>query len=113
MDNLKKPSMLMLLGGNILSIIGCFLPFVSMWGFSTSYIEGDGVIVLVLCAVSIVLAFVKAKFAFIANAIALIVTFIGVSQAAEFSLDLLGVGAYVIIIANIVAIIGSIKSAKE
>lgn len=112
-ENLTKPSMLMLLGGNALSIIGCFLPFVTLWGFSESYISGDGIFVLILCIVSIVLAFFKVKFAFIANALALLITFIGISSAAQFSLDLLGIGAYVIVIANIVAIIGSIKTGKE
>jgi len=108
----KDPGTLMLLIGNIVAIVGCFLPFVSLWGFSASYIEGDGIFVLILCLVSIALAFFKANFAFIANIVALVITFIAIANAASFSLEVLGIGAYAIIIANIVAIIGSIKAKK-
>lgn len=109
----KKPSILMLLGGNVLSIIGCFLPFVSVFGFSVAYIEGDGVFVLILCAIGIALTFFKPKFAFIPNILALLVTFIGISGAADFSLSILGIGAYLIIIANAVAIAGGVMAMKE
>ncbi len=112
MNNAKSTSMLMLLGGNIFSIIGCFLPFLTVFGFSVSYIKGDGVFVVILCAVSILLAFIKTKFAFIANILALIVTFVAIFQAADFSLEILGAGAYIIVIANIVAIIGGLKARK-
>ncbi len=108
----KQTAKLMLLGGNILAIIGCFLPFVSVWGFSVPFIDGDGKIVVVACIVSIVLAFIKAKLASIANIIALIVVVVDIANAGDLALDLLAIGAYVIIIANIIAIIGSIKSKK-
>ena len=110
MNNVNK----LLLGGNVLSIIGCFLPFVSVFGYDYPYIKGDGIIVLVLCIVSMVLAFLnKAKISCVANVLALIVTFMGISKLAEISLEFLGVGAYLIIIANIVAIVGSVKSGNN
>lgn len=110
--NVKEPSILMILGGNVLAIIGCFLPFVSIFGFGVSYFEGDGKIVAVLCVVGIILALVKAKIAWVTNVIALIVTFVAIFRTASMSLELLGIGAYIVVIANIVAIIGSIKAKK-
>ena len=109
---IKKPSALMLLGANLLSIIGCFLPFISFLGESFPFIEGDGVFVLILCIISIILTFKKAILAFIPNIIALVITFISIFNVAEFSLDFLAIGAYIIVIANIVAIVGSLLSKK-
>lgn len=117
LDNIKKPSMLILLGGNLLAIIGCLLPFVSVSflgvDMNVSYMEGDGKIVFALCVVSMVLAFVKLKFAFVPNIIALLVTFVGIANTAELSLEFLGIGAYIIVIANVVAILGCFKAKKE
>lgn len=109
------PSKLMILIGSVVAIIGCFLPFasVSMFGVSASvsYMEGDGVIVLVLSIVAIALAFFKTKLAFIASGLGLIVTlYDSFKIVTEMSFDVLGLGAYIIIIASIVAIVGSVKS---
>lgn len=113
-DELKKrPSMLLILGGNLLTIIGCFLPFVSLLGMSTNYFAGDGKIVVVLCIAAIVIALFQPKFAFIADAVALLITFIAVSRTASLSLDLLGIGAYIIILATIAAIVGSVMEFKK
>ena len=110
--NFKDPGTLMVFIGNVLAIIGCFMPFISFWGVTVNYIEGDGRIVLVLSIISIVLAFFKTKIAFIPNILSLIVCFVDISALESFSLDFLGTGAYVIIIACIVSIIGSIISKK-
>lgn len=106
---------LMVLIGSVVAIVGCFLPFasISILGFSESisFIEGDGVFVLVLSIVSIILAFFKTKLCWIANGLALLVTLYDCFNiATEMSISLLSFGAYAIIIASIVAIVGSFKS---
>ncbi len=106
---------LMVLIGSVVAIVGCFLPFasVSAFGFSTSvsFIEGDGVFVLIFSIVSIVLAFIKTKFCWIANVLALLVTiYDSFNIITELSFGSLAIGAYAIIIASIVSIVGSLKS---
>ncbi len=112
MGKFKTAGFWMLMLGNVLSIIGCFLPFAKVLFFSVPYIEGDGMIVLALNIIGIIITLIKSKIAFIANILALVVTAVSVVNMAELSLDLLSTGAYLIIIANIVAIIGSFKSKK-
>lgn len=110
--NFKDPGTLMLFIGNIVAIIGCFLPFISVFGQSVNYIEGDGVIVIVLSIVSMVLGLFKAKLAFIPAILSLVVCFFDLSALESYALDLMGIGAWLIIIANIVVIIGSLISKK-
>lgn len=109
----KAAGFWMLMLGNIFSIVGCFLPFAQVFFLSVPYIEGDGMIVLVLNIVGIIITLIKPKIGFIANVLALVVTAVGVANMAELSLELLGVGAYLIIIANVVAIIGSFLYKKK
>ena len=112
-NRVKNPGFWMLLLGNVFSIIGCYLPFVTIWFVSVPYIEGDGMIVLAANAVGIFLAFILPRFAFIANMLALVVTAVGFTDIADMSFELLGAGAYLIIIANVVAFIGSFVYKKK
>ena len=113
MGKFKTAGFWMLILGNVLSIIGCFLPFAKVWFISVPYIEGDGMIVLALNIIGIVIALIKTKIAFIANILALVVTAVGVVNMAELSFELLSTGAYLIIIANVVAFIGSFVYKKK
>ena len=110
---MKNPGFWMLLLGNVFSIIGCYLPFAKVFFVSIAYIEGDGMIVLAANVVGIFLAFVLPRFAFAANILALIVTAVGFTEIADLSFKLLGAGAYLIIIANVVAFIGSFVYKKK
>lgn len=47
------------LGGCVLAIIGCFLPFASVYGMTASYINGDGKILLIAMIVSAVLIYLQ------------------------------------------------------
>ncbi len=109
----KNPGFWMLLLGNVFSIIGCYLPFATVFFVSIAYIEGDGMIVLAANVVGIFLTFVLPKFAFTANILALVVTAVGFTDIADLSFEFLGVGAYLIIIANVVAFIGSFVYKKK
>jgi len=109
---------MMVIIGSILGVIGCFLPFatVSLLGFSQSitFMEGDGIIVLILSIVAIVLAVLKLeRFSFIPSGIALLVTLYDSMNMASVASESYGVasmaiGAYVVILAIAVAVVGSI-----
>lgn len=106
-NNLSK---LIVIIGSIVAIIGCFLPFASVFGYGVNFAEGDGIFVIVLSVIAIVIALFKAKIAWIANVLALVVTIYDMSKISEISSDLLGSGAYIIVIASIAAVVGSIMS---
>lgn len=104
----KNTAKLIILIGNIAAIIGCFMPFMAVWGFSVDYFEGDGAIVVGLSVVAIIIALIKPKFAFIPNALSLFIPIYDISQMDSFSRQFLDTGAYVVIIGTAVAIIASI-----
>jgi len=59
------------LGGCVLTILGCFLPFVSTFGISINYADGDGIFVIVAAIVSGILIFLnKSKAVLIPSIIA-------------------------------------------
>lgn len=60
MDFLKENKMYIGIGGCILAIIGCFLPFLnSSLGISINYISGNGKILLVTMVISAILIYLK------------------------------------------------------
>jgi len=106
----KAAGFWMLIGGNALSIIACFLPFVDYVIASAVYIDGEGVFILVLNAVAIVMAFVKPRFAFIPNIVStawVCITFVDWINAG--GLQLLEIGAYLVLAGNIIALFGGVK----
>lgn len=105
----KKNIKLVILIANIVAVIGCFLPFASLFGYGVNFIEGDGVFVVVLSIVAVLVALFKPKFAFIPNAISLFVPIYDITQAPGMS-DFLDIGAYMIIAGTAVAIIASITA---
>lgn len=114
MDFIKKNRMWITLGGLALALIGCFLPFAkaSVLGFSQSvkYTDGDGILVIIAVIVSAVLVFLKKeKFSLIPSGIAAIITIYDMINTSHVASGLasvsLGIGAFVIIIGLIVAII--------
>lgn len=109
----KKASFWMLIGGNVLSIIACFLPFVEVLFLSKPYIDGEGKFVLALNVIAIVLAFVKIKFAFIPNIVSMsLVCLTFVDCINEGMIEFLAIGAYLVVIANTVALFGGVKDKK-
>lgn len=105
----KTHAKLAIIIGNILTCIGCFLPFISLFNLSMSFIEGDGILVVILSVVAIIIALFKPKFAFIPNALSLFITIHDMINIADISSTrMLAIGAYVILIGTIVAIVGSI-----
>lgn len=106
---------LMVLIGSIAAIIGCFMPFykVSVWGISesVSYIEGDGVIAIILAVAAIVLAVLNLqKFSLIPASIAMIVLIVDISGANDAAMGFgsLSIGAYVLLLGTILSIVGGI-----
>ena len=59
MDFLVKNRKYIGLGGCVLTIIGCFLPFVNALGISIDYIAGDGKLLSIAMVVSAVLICLK------------------------------------------------------
>lgn len=106
----KAAGFWMLIGGNALSIIACFLPFVDYVIASAVYIDGEGVFILALNVVAIVMAFVKPRFAFIPNIVStawVCITFVDWINAG--GLQLLEIGAYLVLAGNIIALFGGVK----
>lgn len=103
----------MIIGGNVLSAIACFLPYVDAVFMSVPYIDGEGTFVLVMNVIAVVLAFVKMKFAFIPNTVSmLLVCLTFVDCINEGLLSFLTIGAYMVVIGNTVALFGGVKDKK-
>lgn len=114
MENMfKKSSFWMLIGGNVLSVIACFLPFVDVAFLSVPYIDGEGRFVLIMNVIAIVLTFVKMKYAFIPNIISMsliCLTFVDCFNEGMF--EILAIGAYLVLAGNVVALCGGVKDKK-
>ena len=68
MEKLAKYRVFIGIGGCLLAIIGCFLPWASVLGISVNFIDGDGKILLVCAIVSAILIyFKKDKFSLISS----------------------------------------------
>lgn len=94
----------------ILMAVGTFLPCysISLFGYteSVSYIEGDGIIVLIAAIVVIILAvFKKEKFAVIPAAVSIICLIVLGVQIADLGIGNVGFGVYMIWIGSIAAVV--------
>lgn len=110
---MKNPGFWMLIGGNVLSVIACFLPFVDVAFLSVPYIDGEGRFVLIMNVIAIVLTFVKMKYAFIPNIISMslvCLTFVDCFNEGMF--EILAIGAYLVLAGNVVALCGGVKDKK-
>lgn len=114
MDFISKNAKWIGLCGCLLAIIGCFLPYASVYGVSIKFASKgvnvavtDGYIVLVLFIVSIALMLChKEKWSVIPSALGLFVSlFDGINVKNTVSIANLEIGFYVILIGSIVAII--------
>ena len=113
----KSANYWMIFLGNLLSLIGCLLPFVSAGSRSASLFElsvGGGGAVIISIIVCVVFTFVKPMVVFIPCIVTVSIyglLFIGL--IAEELLEALSVGAYTILIASIVALVGAVRFRKE
>ena len=114
MDFIRKNRMWITLGGLALALIGCFMPFAkaSVLGFSqtVNYTDGDGILVVIAVIISAVLVFLKKeKFSLIPSGIGALITIYDMINTSRVASGLasvsLGIGAFVVIIGLIVAII--------
>ncbi len=116
MNIVKKNKMWIGIGACAIAIIGCFLPIakVSVLGFSQSvtYMDGDGVLILIAMVISGVLFFLKKDiFTLIPTGIALLITLYDIINVSKYTGGYglgsikIGIGAFVIIIALIVAVV--------
>jgi len=108
------------MGGSALMALGTFFPLytVSVMGYSesVSYIQGDGIFVLILAIIAIVLTLMKKdKFTVIPIAIATLILLVATSQISEansiasaYGAGKVGFGMYVLWIGAIAGLAGSI-----
>ena len=117
MEFLKNNSKWLGLGGCLLTIIGCFLPYASVLGMSIKFAsEGkDGNIVVVLLIVSAVLILLnKGKWSLIPSIIGLFISiYDGINVSNISTLVQLEIGFYVILIGLIIAIVTPFFMKKE
>ena len=93
------------LGGCVLSIVGCFLPFASALGINASYINGDGKLLLVAMIVSAVLIYLqKDKISLIPSAIGALIFLFSAFKVLGTSGVSMGIGLIIILIGLICAI---------
>lgn len=113
----KNRNYLMVLIGNLLAFIGCFMPFVSIFGSTVSLMEltvegGSAIIIAII--VCIVFTFVKPLAVYIPCIISVCIYGANfMSLIAEDLLETLHIGAYLILVASIVALVGALKLRKE
>ncbi len=113
----KNRNYLMVLIGNILAFIGCFIPFVSIFGSTISLMEltvGGGSAIIIAIIVCIVFTFVKPLVVYIPCIISVCIYGANfMSLIAEGLLETLHIGAYFILVATVVALVGALKLRKE
>ena len=74
---LVKYSLYIGLGGCLLVIIGCFLPWITVFGVTGTWSEGDGIFAILLAITSGILIFLKKdKYSLISSGLAAILFFI-------------------------------------
>lgn len=108
-------SLLIIVIGCAMVILGCVLPFYSIDYLdvtkSIKYIEGDGIIVCICAIVAAILAFLKLKkAAIVPSGIELVVTVVELLAMQDVLGDLgrLNIGAYLVVLGAIVAVVGSV-----
>ena len=105
MEILNKNSKYIGLGGCILTIIGCFLPWSNFLGESYSQINGDGKIVLILAIVTAILIYLKKdKISLVTSGIAILVFIIDGSKVFSSNFNA-GIGLFTILIGLICMIL--------
>lgn len=113
----KNRNYLMVLIGNLLAFIGCFVPFVTIFGSSISLMEltvGGGSAIIIAIIVCIVFTFVKPFVVYIPCIISVCIYGANfMSLIAEDLLETLHIGAYLILVATVVALVGALKFRKE
>ncbi len=113
----KSANYWMIFLGNLLAFIGCLLPFVSAGRRSASLFElsvGGGGAVIIAIIVCVVFTFVKPMVVFIPCIVSIsIYGLLFMALIAEELLEALSVGAYTILIASIVALVGAVRFRKE
>lgn len=112
----KDGNYLMVLIGNLLAFIGCFIPFVSIFGSTISLMEltvGGGSAIIIAIIVCIVFTFVKPLAVYIPCIISVCIYGANfMSLIAEDLLETLHIGAYLILVATVVALVGALKLRK-
>lgn len=116
-DKQKKIVQLLVIIASVAVIVSCFMPFytVSLLGFSksVSYIDGDGVISVILAIAAIVLALLKLyKITLVPAAINLLMIMYDVSNASSVSegMGSLAVGAVIAILGSIAVAAGGVMA---
>lgn len=113
----KNKNYLMVLIGNLLAFVGCFVPFVSIWGNTVNLIEltaGGGSAVIIVIIVCVVYTFVKPAVVFIPCIISVCIYGANfITLITEGVMDALSIGAYLILVATVVALVGALKLRKE
>ena len=116
-DKQKKIVQLLVIIASVVVIVSCFMPFytVSLLGFSKSvrYIDGDGVISIILAIVAIILVWVKLyKITLIPAAINLIMLLYDISSVSSASegLGSLAVGGVIAILGSIAVAAGGVMA---
>lgn len=113
-DMAKITKLLILIGAGA-AILGCFLPLVEVWGFSKSYIEGDGVFVVICSIVAIVLSLIAnqkfQKFSLIASGIEAVVLLVFMGQLSDIGgFSFVGIGFYVVFLGIAAQVTGGIMT---
>lgn len=112
---MKKEKVAFLVSGGI-TIISLFMPIVSFLGISINFMRGDGILILILCALAMVLSyFNKNKLCLVFVALSIIVSIYDLSKLVsnEYSSAFLGSGFYFLIIGLIAMLITSILNLKN
>ena len=103
--------------GVILLMVGCFLPLykIALFGLTISYIDGDGIFILLLSVIIIILILCKKqKFVVIPlvfTLIVLIYDFLNISKLKDFGS--LQIGFYCILLGFVICVIGTAYSIKK
>lgn len=105
------------IGGALICIFGCLLPFLNadivIFKFSVSFIEGDGIIICILMAISIILSLIKLqKINIIPVILSADILYHDGKSVLEDEMTHFGTGFYCIIIGLIILLAGSLISFK-
>ena len=114
MEFLKENRKYVGLGGCIIAIIGCFLPFVSALGISARYIDGDGMLLVIAMIISAVLIYLeKDKHSLISSGIGGIIFLYSAFKVVGTSGVNIGIGLIIILVGLIGAIAYPFLKDKE
>ena len=111
----KSANYWMIFLGNILSLIGCLLPFESVRDYSLFELSaGGGGAVIIAIIVCVVFTFVKPMVVFIPSIVSVsLYGLLFMAIIADGLWDALHVGAYLVLVASIAALVGAVRFRKE